>query len=126
VSEHPEATDLNVLGYPLEPCSTSPMTGFYRDGHCRTGRHDAGRHIIAAVMTQAFLDFSRAQGNDLQTPQPEYDFPGLKPGDAWCVCALRWLEAETAGVAPPVKLGATHISALGLVSLDALKRHAVQ
>jgi uncharacterized protein len=118
-------TTLNVLGTVLQSCSTKPLTGFYRDGYCRTGSDDRGRHIVAAVMTEEFLAFSRARGNDLSTPRPEYGFPGLKPDDAWCLCALRWLEAEAAGVAPPVRLEATHVSALGLVPLDKLKHYAL-
>jgi uncharacterized protein (DUF2237 family) len=117
---------LNVLGQPLAPCGTDPMTGWYRDGYCRTGPGDVGLHLVAAVMTREFLEFSRAQGNDLSTPRPELGFPGLKPGDRWCVCASRWSEAEAAGVAPPVRLEATHVATLGLIPLPLLKRYAAR
>lgn len=116
----------NVLGNTLEQCCIKPMTGFYRDGFCRTGDADTGSHVIAALVTQEFLDFTQSRGNDLQTPRPAYDFPGLKPGDGWCLCALRWREAYEAGVAPPVKLAATHEKALKYVSLDTLKKFQTQ
>lgn len=116
----------NVLGGPLQTCSVYPMTGFYRTGCCDTGADDVGAHIVCAQMTAEFLAFSRRVGNDLSTPAPWFDFPGLKPGDRWCLCAARWKEALDAGVAPPVVLEATHIAALEWVSLDDLKRHAVQ
>jgi uncharacterized protein len=122
------ATDshpLNVLGEPLAPCGTDPITGWYRDGLCRTGPGDVGLHLVAAVMTREFLDFSRAQGNDLTTPRPALGFPGLAPGDRWCVCVSRWLEAEAAGVAPPVRLEATHVAALAMVPMALLRRHAI-
>ena len=112
----------NVLGTPLQQCSTKPLTGFYRDGYCRTGEGDTGTHVIAATVTQKFLDFTKLRGNDLITPHPEYNFPGLKPGDCWCLCALRWKEAYTAGVAPPVNLEATHEKALEFIPLDILKQ----
>lgn len=115
----------NVLGGTLEPCSTDPMTGFYRDGCCTTGPQDRGRHTVCAVMTEAFLQFTKAQGNDLSTPRPEFNFPGLTPGDRWCLCAARWQEAVEAGIAPPVVLNATHEQALSIVDLDDLKAHAV-
>ncbi|NEP44691.1 MAG: DUF2237 domain-containing protein, partial [Okeania sp. SIO2H7] len=92
----------NVLGGPLEVCCTSPMTGFYRDGFCRTGGGDYGSHVICAEVTAEFLEFTKSRGNDLSTPVPQYNFPGLKPGDRWCLCAARWQEAKEAGVAPPV------------------------
>eukprot|EP00877_Chromochloris_zofingiensis_P013332 jgi/Chrzof1/8252/Cz03g03070.t1 len=114
----------NVLGGPLECCCTSPKTGFYRDGYCQTGPQDHGVHVVCAQVTAEFLDFTRAQGNDLSTPHPP-SFPGLKPGDRWCLCASRWKEAADAGVAPPVVLAATHAKALDHVSLDLLKDHAV-
>ena len=117
--------DRNVLGGPLAPCSSSPRTGFYRDGCCTTGSDDVGMHVICARMTRAFLDFERARGNDLVTPVAEAQFPGLKPGDRWCVCASRWREALDAGVAPPVLLQATHEEALAVIPLDDLRRHAV-
>lgn len=118
-------TAKNVLGGDLEPCSTDPMTGFYRDGCCRTGAGDLGLHVVCAEMTAEFLAFSQARGNDLTTPQPEFDFPGLEPGQCWCLCVARWKEALEAGVAPPVYLAATHISALEFVDLEDLQRHAV-
>jgi uncharacterized protein (DUF2237 family) len=115
----------NVLGGRLVECCRDPMTGFFRDGNCRTVPEDVGRHVVCAEMTAEFLDFSVAQGNDLVTPQPAFGFPGLKPGDRWCVCASRWLEAERAGVAPPVVLEATEESALEVISLESLKAHAL-
>lgn len=113
----------NVLGTPLQQCCTKPMTGFYRDGYCHTGEADSGTHVIAAIVTQEFLDFTRSRGNDLQTARPIYDFPGLKPGDVWCLCALRWKEAHEAGMAPPIKLEATHEKALVYIPLETLKKH---
>ena len=118
--------DKNVLGVRLEPCSVSPLTGFYRDGCCNTGPEDFGMHVVCVQLTESFLDFSREQGNDLSTPVPEHDFPGLAPGDRWCVCVARWREAFDSGVAPPVVLTATHEETLAVVTLEALKRHAVQ
>ncbi len=117
--------ETNVLGSRLEPCSVEPRTGFYRDGCCNTGPEDLGLHVVCTRMTAKFLEFSKARGNDLSTPQPDMGFPGLKPGDRWCLCAGRWREALDAGVAPPVVLSATHEEALAVVSLDDLKRHAV-
>ncbi len=119
------AEETNVLGGRLEPCSVEPRTGFYRDGCCNTGPDDLGLHVVCARMTAQFLAFSKSQGNDLSTPQPDSGFPGLKPGDRWCLCAGRWREALDAGVAPPVVLSATHEEALAVVSLEDLKRHAV-
>ncbi|MBD2680091.1 MULTISPECIES: DUF2237 family protein [Nostoc] len=115
----------NVIGGELEVCCTSPMTGFYRDGLCRTGGQDFGSHVICAELTQEFLEFTKSRGNDLSTPAPEYNFPGLKKGDRWCLCASRWQEALEAGVAPPVILSATHPRALEVVSFDDLKKHAL-
>ena len=115
----------NVIGTELESCSTDPVTGFYRDGCCNTGVDDVGVHTICTQVTEEFLDFSRAAGNDLSTPQPAYGFGGLSPGDRWCVCATRWKEALVAGVAPPVVLEATHIATLEWVGLDDLRAHAV-
>ncbi|SHJ93940.1 hypothetical protein SAMN05443637_101200 [Pseudonocardia thermophila] len=115
----------NVLGGELQTCSTDPMTGFYRTGCCETGAEDVGVHTVCAQMTAEFLEFSAAQGNDLSTPRPEFGFAGLKPGDRWCVCADRWVEAYEAGVAPPVVLEATHASMLDWVDLSVLQRHAV-
>jgi uncharacterized protein (DUF2237 family) len=118
-----KASDKNVLGGDLMRHCLSPKIGFYRDGFCRTGDADVGRHLIAAIVTQAFLDFTQSQGNDLQTTQPFYDFPGLKAGDRWCLCAIRWLEAHEAGCAPPLVLEATHEKALDYVSLEILKKY---
>jgi uncharacterized protein (DUF2237 family) len=118
--------DANVVGGELLPCSSEPLTGFYRDGCCATGPEDVGRHTVCAVMTVEFLSFSRTAGNDLSTPRPEWGFPGLRPGDRWCVCAARWLEAHRAGCAPPVVLGATHVRTLEVVPIEALTAHAVQ
>lgn len=115
----------NVLGEPLQDCSVSPMTGFYRDGCCNTGPDDLGVHSVCVQMTQAFLEFSRASGNDLTTPLPEFGFPGLRPGDRWCLCAARWKEALEAGAAPRVVLTATHEATLEFVSLEDLKKHAI-
>ncbi|MFZ1415376.1 MAG: DUF2237 domain-containing protein [Defluviicoccus sp.] len=115
----------NVLGQPLKSCCTQPMTGFYRTGSCETGPQDFGLHVVCAEVTADFLEFSRAAGNDLSTPRPDLGFPGLKPGDRWCVCAARWREAMEAGVAPPVVLAATHERALAVVGLDDLKRYAL-
>ncbi|MDQ5768335.1 DUF2237 family protein [Thiothrix subterranea] len=116
---------LNVLGTALEECSTQPITGFFRDGSCNTHKQDVGSHTVCAVMTQAFLEFSRSQGNDLMTPVPEYGFPGLKPGDQWCLCAARWREAFDAGKAPRVRVLATHQDCLRILDLADLKQHAV-
>jgi uncharacterized protein len=115
----------NVLGELLEACSTKPMTGFFRDGCCNTGREDIGSHTVCAVMTAAFLEFSKSRGNDLATPMPQFGFGGLKPGDRWCLCAPRWQEALEAGRAPRVVLRATHEGALDHCSLADLKRFAV-
>lgn len=115
----------NVAGGPLELCSNEPLTGFYRDGCCRTGGEDMGVHVICAVMTEEFLSYSREQGNDLVTPRPEWGFPGLRPGDRWCLCASRWAEALDAGLAPPVVLAATHLSALEFASEADLRAHAL-
>jgi hypothetical protein len=111
----------NVLGTELVACSLDPLTGFFRDGCCNTGEQDRGLHIVCARVTRDFLEFSRSRGNDLVTARPEFGFPGLKPGDRWCLCALRWLEALEAGVAPPVVLESTHERALAVVSLEQLK-----
>ena len=114
----------NVLGTALRDCSHDPLTGFFRDGCCRTGRGDRGVHVVCARVTADFLAFSRSVGNDLSTPRHEYHFPGLEPGDQWCLCAARWAEAHRAGVAPPVVLEATHISALEFASLSDLRANA--
>lgn len=120
----PTETALNVLGTALVPCSYDPLTGYFRDGCCRTDETDHGTHVICARVTQVFLDFSRDQGNDLMTPRPEHRFAGLKPGDRWCLCAMRWQEAFEAGCAPPVVLESTLAKALDFVSLDKLKAAA--
>lgn len=114
----------NVLGGELKSCCTDPMTGFYRDGYCRTGADDTGRHTVCIIATDEFLAFSKSAGNDLSTPMPQYAFPGLKDGDQWCLCMLRWREALHADMAPRVILEATHEAALTVVSLEDLKRHA--
>ncbi len=114
-----------MLGGPLEPCGTDPMTGFYRDGSCSCGPQDLGLHAVCAVMTEEFLEHQRAIGNDLSTPMPDYRFPGLHPGDRWCVVAARWLQAYEAGVAAPVVLASTNERALELVPLEILDEHAV-
>ena len=121
----PDTPATNVLGGPLQPCSLDPMTGWFRDGCCRTDDNDQGRHVVCAQVTAAFLRFSAARGNDLITPVPAYGFPGLKPGDRWCLCAARWAEAHARGAAPPVVLEATHRKALETVSLEILLAHAV-
>jgi len=115
----------NVLGADLSIAGTKPLTGYYRDGYCSTGASDTGIHVIAATMTDTFLAFSLAKGNDLITPVPHYNFPGLKAGDCWCLCASRWKEAFDAGVAPPVNLDATHEKALEFATLDQLKSKAL-
>lgn len=117
--------DLNVFGEKLSPCSADPVTGFYRNGCCSTGAEDIGRHVVCAEVTAAFLEYSKRAGNDLSTPRPEFGFPGLKPGDRWCLCADRWQQAFEAGAAPRVVLGATHRLALEHVDLADLKRHAL-
>ncbi len=116
---------LNVLGTPLLPCCLENSTGWYRNGSCETDSGDHGRHVICAIMTEEFLAFSKLMGNDLSTPIPEYNFPGLKPGECWCLCAGRWQEAFEAGMAPMVKLEACEQSALEIVDLENLKSHAV-
>ena len=119
------ASEKNVLGGTLKTCSTSPMTGFTRSGCCETGPRDVGSHTVCAVVTAEFLAFSRACGNDLSTPRPDYAFPGLRPGDHWCLCAPRWQEALQAGCAPTVVLESTHMAALQYCELDDLKQHGV-
>lgn len=115
----------NVKGGELLTCCTSPMTGFYRDGKCNTGGGDVGAHIVCAQMTEEFLKFTKSKGNDLSTPVPTFNFPGLKPGDRWCLCAARWVEAKKAGVAPPIILESTHALALEYVALAELKQYAI-
>ena len=116
---------MNVLGTPLQLCSSEPVTGWFRDGCCRSDPEDRALHLVCAVMTAEFLEFSKAMGNDLSTPRLEYSFPGLLPGDQWCLCATRWREAYAAGMAPGVVLAATHLNTLGVVSLDQLREHAI-
>ena len=118
-------TERNVLGGPLEICGTDPLTGFYRDGACRTGPQDLGSHTICAVVTAEFLEHQRSIGNDLTTPMPEYGFAGLSPGDRWCVTAVNWARADNAGAAAPVVLAATNEKVLSIVPLGALRVHAV-
>lgn len=118
-------TALNVLGARLEACSFSPLTGYFRDGCCNTDEADRGTHVVCAKMTAEFLAYSASRGNDLITPKPEYRFAGLKPGDRWCLCAVRWKEALAAGKAPPVVLQATHAKVLELVSLEELQQHTL-
>ena len=115
----------NVFGEPLQGCCQKPVTGFYRNGYCETGPEDAGMHLVCAEMTEEFLEFSVSRGNDLVTPHPEWQFPGFKAGDCWCLCVLRWKEALEAGCPPRVKLEATHISTLEFVDLKDLKAHAL-
>ena len=118
-------SERNVLGVPLEPCGSDPVTGFYRDGDCRCGPEDQGLHAVCAVMTEEFLAHQRAVGNDLVTPRPEWGFPGLTPGDRWCVVAVRWLQAYRDGAAAPVVLASTNARALELIPLAVLGEHAV-
>lgn len=118
-------TSTNVFGETLAECGRDPVTGFFRDGCCNTGHEDAGIHTVCAVVDEAFLEYSRAHGNDLTTSNPVMGFPGLKPGDRWCLCAGRWVEALQAGKAPPVDLAATHIETLAIIDLDTLRAHAV-
>jgi hypothetical protein len=123
-NDHRTAAARNVLGGELATCSTDPVTGFYRDGCCTTGPDDVGVHVVCARVTAEFLEYTAARGNDLSTPKPAWGFPGLNPGDRWCLCASRWEEARQAGVAPPVVLDATHEKALEVVGLDVLRQHA--
>ncbi|WP_224815989.1 DUF2237 family protein [Hasllibacter sp. MH4015] len=121
-----KAASLNVFGDPLEVCSNDPLTGFFRDGSCETCAEDRGSHTVCAIVTAEFLAFSKYVGNDLSTPRPEYGFTGLKPGDSWCLCASRWMQAAEEGAAPPVKLTATHRRALEIIPLETLQTHAVE
>lgn len=117
---------VNILGSALKPCCFEPMTGFFRDGFCKTNHLDTGTHVICAIMTEEFLSFTKSRGNDLSTPRLEYDFPGLKPGDCWCLCALRWKEAHEAGVAPPIKPKSTHERALDLIEKSVFEPYFIQ
>lgn len=116
-------TALNVFDEPLQPCCYEPMTGYYRDGYCRTDETDTGLHVVCVRVTEEFLNYSFATGNDLTTPRPQWQFPGLKAGDCWCVCALRWLDAYNNGVAPPVRLESTNKKVLEVVGLEKLIEH---
>lgn len=116
---------VNVLGGPLKPCSYDPRTGFFRDGCCNTGPEDQGRHTVCVRVTEEFLVFSRRHGNDLSTSRPEFGFPGLRPGDRWCLCAARWLQAMAAGAAPKVVLASTHRASLEIIPLELLRAHAM-
>lgn len=118
-----KSNELNVLGTALEPCCTDPATGYFRDGYCKTIQEDSGTHILCAIVTQEFLDFTKSRGNDLSTPIPHWSFPGLKPGSKWCLCISRWLEAERSGNAPYVILEATHQKALDYTTLDLLQKY---
>lgn len=120
-----ETTDKNVLGSALELCCNNPITGFYRNGFCQTGSQDLGTHVACAQVTKEFLNFSKSQGNDLITPMPDFNFPGLKAGDKWCLCAVRWTEALEKNVAPPLILEATHQKMLEYVDIEVLKKHSV-
>ncbi len=117
--------DINVLGQALQPCSFAPLTGFFRDGCCRTDKTDRGEHIVCVVLSTEFLNFSKQRGNDLSTPRPEYGFTGLKAGEQWCLCATRWLEALQAGAAPQIVLAATHENILDLISLETLVEYGI-
>lgn len=117
--------ELNVLNKPLQGCCNNPLTGYFRDGYCRTTANDTGTHTVCAVVTKEFLEYSLSKGNDLITPIPHWQFPGLKPGDKWCLCISRWLQAEKVGKAPKIVLDATHIKSLEYTSLDLLKKYAV-
>ncbi|RZS93879.1 DUF2237 family protein [Aquimarina brevivitae] len=123
-SEEKHSTEKNVFGNPLLPCCTTPMTGYFRDGYCRTMPQDTGTHVVCAVVTAAFLEYTKSRGNDLTTPIPQWQFPGLQPGDSWCLCVSRWIEAEKAGKAPKVVLAATHQKALQYTTLEKLKEYA--
>ena len=116
----------NILGGELESCCTDPMTGFLRDGYCNTNQMDKGTHVVCAIITDEFLAFTKSRGNDLITPRPEYQFPGLKAGDGWCLCALRWKEAFAAGVAPPIKPASTHEKVLEFVNREDLEKYYIQ
>lgn len=126
ISTNGTGTVHNVLGGTLQACCHSPTTGFYRTGKCETGPEDLGMHVVCAEMTAEFLAFSKSQGNDLTTPMPAYNFPGLEPGDRWCLCATRWQEAYEAGVAPPVILEATHQRALDVIPMEVLQAHRLE
>lgn len=115
----------NILGEDLQPCCTDPMTGYFRDGYCNTNQMDHGTHVVCAIVNDKFLEFSKSRGNDLSTPVPEYQFPGLKDGDGWCLCVLRWKEAYEAGFAPPIKLKSTHEKALEFIPKEILEEFGI-
>jgi uncharacterized protein (DUF2237 family) len=121
-----ETQPLNIYDEPLQSCCTAPMTGYYRNGFCQTGSDDRGTHVVCAEMTEDFLSYTKSKGNDLSTPIPAYDFPGLKPGDRWCLCIIRWLEAEKAGIAPKINLKSTNKKALEYTNLKMLEKYAVK
>ncbi len=125
ILRHNSVMPTNVLGKELRCCCRKPLTGFYRDGYCRSGVDDVGQHTVCVEVTREFLEFSKERGNDLSTPRPEWEFPGLKPGNRWCLCVMRWKEALDAGMAPPVCLNATHSSAVEWVDLEDLRAHAL-
>ena len=116
----------NILGTELQSCCNDPITGFLRDGYCRTNQMDLGTHVICAVVTDEFLEFTKSKGNDLSTPRPEYQFPGLTAGDGWCLCAMRWKEAHDAGAAPPLKPESTHEKALEFIDKSSLEKYYIQ
>ena len=120
---NPMHPSINVLGTELEPCSMDPLTGWHRDGCCNTDSHDRGRHVVCCILTEDFLEFARSQGNDLITPAPQHNFPGLVPGDRWCVCAQTWMDATEEGVACPISLECTHEEALAIIPIDVLEAH---
>ncbi len=122
----PENNHLNVLGEPLHKCSCDPITGWFRDGSCKTDSSDYGQHTVCSIVTNSFLTYSKAQGNDLSTPMPQYGFEGLKEGDHWCLCALRWKQAYEDGMAPLIDLGATEISTLDVIDIDVLKKFSYE
>lgn len=115
----------NILGTPLQSCCTKPLTGFFRDGYCHTNDADQGLHVICAVLTEEFLEFTKSCGNDLSTPRPQFDFPGLRAGDVWCLCAMRWKEAHEAGVAPPIKPQSTHERTLDIIEKAILEPYYI-
>ncbi|MEM7617308.1 MAG: DUF2237 domain-containing protein [Pseudomonadota bacterium] len=119
-------TATNILGTELQACCYEPITGFFRDGYCHTNQIDHGSHVVCAIITDEFLEFTKSRGNDLSTPRPEYQFPGLKAGNSWCLCAMRWQEAYEVGVAPPVKLKSTHIKALEIIDKEILIKHSIE
>lgn len=116
----------NILGNEIQSCCTDPMTGFFRDGYCNTNHLDQGTHVVCALVTEEFLEFTKSRGNDLSTPRPELQFTGLKAGDGWCLCAMRWKEAYEAGVAPPIRPESTHEKALEFIEKEALQQHYIQ